>query len=149
MNRLPHQTRQRHPHHTSCFKENRHDRPMFHLPARSDPDAGQYRAYHMAMRLRLWRGISQRQEQKRCRGQLEYAATIRTDHRRKREMKWHATEPSKSMQRKPATRKVRSGRRFHAGCGWKDGSGKRHQMEPLSSTRKDITNGWKTETVWP
>ena len=37
---------------------------MLQLPAHSDPDAGQYRAYHMAMRLRLWRGISQRQEQK-------------------------------------------------------------------------------------
>ena len=48
---------------------------MLQLPASSDPDAGQYRAYHMAMRLRLWRGISQRQEQKRRRGQLEYLAT--------------------------------------------------------------------------
>lgn len=31
---------------------------MLQLPARSDPDAGQYRTYHMAMRLRLWRGTS-------------------------------------------------------------------------------------------
>ena len=58
------------------LEENRHDRPMFQLPARSDPDAGQYRTYHMAMRLRLWRGVSQRQEQKRRRGQLEYTATL-------------------------------------------------------------------------
>ena len=57
-------------------------------------------------------------------------------------MKWHATEPSKSMQRKPATRKVRSGRRFHAGYGWKERVSKKAPDGTIIIDEEEVYNEW-------
>ena len=104
---------------------------MLQLPASSDPDAGQYHTYHMAMRVRLWLGVSQRQKQERRRGQLEYPPTAGKGHGKEGSMTWQDTEPSENILKKQVLPKAPSGQKSIVAYGLKDVSGKEHQMERL------------------